>query len=271
MRHEVIQMKQEGTIANGKLYTYFLDNSEELYDGLLRPIVIICPGGGYAMTSDREAELIALQYMAMGCHAAVLRYSVAPVRFPAALLELALSVKYVREHAKEYYVDESKVIVQGFSAGGHLAASLGGFWNTEMLSEMLGADNRWFQPNAQILSYPVITSGKFAHRGSFENLLGEENEELLEKLSLEKQVNEDTPQTFIWHTYPDETVPVENSLLFVQALREHGISAEFHMYSVGRHGIGTGGKLTAGKNNAGLQKECETWMGLAKTWIENMD
>lgn len=270
MIHQVIELKKEGTAANGKLYTYFLDNSKELNDGLLRPTVIICPGGAYRMTSDREAELVALKFMAMGCHALVLRYSVYPAEYPTALLELALAVKYVRERAKEFYVDENKVILCGFSAGGHLAASLGVFWKKRMLSEMLEADSKWLKPNGQILCYPVITSGENAHRESFERLLGDRYEELFENMSLEKQVNEDTPRTFIWHAFDDKTVPVENSILFVQALRKYRISTEFHMYEHGGHGLGTAGKLTYNKYaDNGIQKECETWMELAKMWIEN--
>lgn len=269
MIHKVVDLKHEGTPANGKLYTYFLDNSEELNNGLLRPAVIICPGGGYAMTSDREAELIALKYMAMGCHALVLRYSVAPAKYPAALLELALAMKYVRENAGRYYVDETKIMTCGFSAGGHLAASLGVFWKENMLSEKLEAESRWFQPNGQILCYPVITSGEFAHKGSFENLIGEGQEELRKKMSLEYQVNKDTPRTFIWHAFGDDCVPVENSILFVQALRKCNIPTEFHLYEKGGHGLGTAGKLTCNRDGSKIQKECETWMGLVEMWIEN--
>lgn len=270
MLTQKILLQQEKTAANAYLYTYFLDNSRELDDGLLRPMVIICPGGAYRLTSDREGELLALKFLAMGCHAAVLRYSVAPAKYPTALCELALAVKYVRENAKTYFVDENKIIVQGSSAGGHLAASLGVFWNDGMLADLLGAESRWFQPNAQILSYPVITSGEFAHQESFEMLLGEQKEELKEKMSLETQVNPDTPPTFIWHTYMDQSVPVENALLFVQALRRAGIPAEFHMFSVGRHGLGTAGRLTAGRDGIALQKECECWLSMAEAWIWNL-
>lgn len=271
MIHKIIELKQERTPTDGKLYTYFLDNSKELNDGLLRPTVLICPGGAYRMTSDREAELVALKFMAMGCHALVLRYSVYPAEYPAALFELALAMKYVREHAKEFYVDEEKIIVCGFSAGGHLVASLGVFWNDGMLAKSLGTESRWLKPNGQILCYPVITSGEKAHKESFERLLGTRYEELREKMSLEKQVNQDTPRTFIWHAYDDKVVPVENSILFVIALKKYGIPTEFHMYERGGHGLGTAGKLTYNKYaDNGIQKECETWMELVQMWIENM-
>ena len=233
-------------------------------------MVVICPGGGYAMTSDREGEAIALKCMTMGAHAAVLRYSVAPARFPTALLQLANAVSLIRRHAAEWYVDPQRIVVQGSSAGGHLAACLGVFWKADFLTQALGTPPELRRPNGLMLSYPVITMGQFGHRGSAENLLAEREEELRDFLSLEKQVNDDVPPVFLWHTFTDESVPVENSLLFVQALRAHRISTEFHLYPVGRHGIGTAGPLTAGRDNRGLQMECASWMDLAETWLHGL-
>lgn len=270
MRCEEIKIQAPDSGAEGRLTLYLLDNSEELYDGLLRPMVLICPGGSYAVTSDREAEGIALKFMAMGCHCAVLRYSVAPARYPAALFQAAASIKLIREHAKEWYVDREKVFIQGSSAGGHLAASLGVFWKEPFLWEAMGTTPEMLRPDGQILSYPVITAGAFAHRGSFENLLGNKPAiKELDRMSLEKQVAEDTPRTFIWHTFEDGTVPVENSLLFVKALREKGVSTEFHLFEKGPHGIGTASKLTMSSDGRGVQRECEVWMDLVKVWIEN--
>lgn len=265
MRHE------ELTVGNGgKLYLYLWDNSIELYDGRLRPMIVICPGGGYEMTSDREAEGIAVKFMSMGFHAAVLRYSTAPARYPEALLQLAESVKIIRDNSREWYVDPKRVIVQGSSAGGHLAASLGVFFHRRFLSETLGTEAKTLRPDGLILSYPVITSGRYSHEPSFRNLLGAEFESRKEEMSLEKQVSSHTPPTFLWHTYEDETVPAENSLLFVQALREHGVAAEFHMFPEGCHGLGTAGPLTMSSDGRGIQKDCAVWMNLAETWIHKI-
>lgn len=265
MRHK------ELTVGNGgKLYLYLWDNSQELYDGLLRPMILICPGGGYEMTSDREAEGVAVRFLSMGFHAAVLRYSTAPARYPEALMQLARSVKLVRQNCKEWYIDPNRVIVQGSSAGGHLAASLGVFWKRGFLSETLGTDAGTLRPDGLILSYPVITSGRYSHEPSFRNLLGPEFESRKEEMSLEKQVSKDTPRTFLWHTYEDETVPVENSLLFVQALREYGIVTEFHMYPEGCHGLGTAGSLTMSSDGRGIQEDCAAWMDMAEAWIHKI-
>lgn len=267
MTYNVFDMAVEGSVGNPTLTTYLIDASE----GLLvneRPIIIICPGGGYNHLSVREGELLALQFMAMGCHAAVLRYSVAPAVYPAQLLELAKAVVLIRENAETWHIKKDKVFIQGSSAGGHLAASFGCFWKKELLLQTAAGNSELLRPNGLILSYPVITSGEFAHRGSFEMLLGDRYEELLEEMSLEKQVNEDTPKTFLWHTYEDATVPVENSLLFVQALRKKNIPAEFHLYPKGGHGLGLGNELTCSPSGKEIQPEVTGWISLAKGFID---
>ena len=104
--------------------TYFWQESEELYLGQKRPAIVICPGGAYGMTSDREAEAIAVRFMGMGYHAVVLRYSVAPARYPVALRQLAKTVALLRKNSEKWHIEKDKIIVSGFSAGGHLAASL---------------------------------------------------------------------------------------------------------------------------------------------------
>lgn len=170
MIYKKVEIKVEGYQEIADLYTYILDNSVEMRPNRKRPVIVICPGGGYTMTSDREAEPIAMQYLARGYHAVILRYSVAPARYPLALLQLAKSVAYLREHAEEFHIDTAKIILQGFSAGAHLAASLGVFWKEKFISEVLHTETEMVRPNGMILSYPVISSGKFAHTGSFEAL-----------------------------------------------------------------------------------------------------
>ena len=167
MIHEIDIRIVPGSACSGWLYTYLWDNSIELEDGRLRPLVLLCPGGGYEMTSDREAEAMALKFMTMGCHAAVLRYSVAPARYPEALLQLAQSVRLIRQHAKEWYVMEDAIVVQGSSAGGHLAGCLGVFWDREFLWGRLGCTREEIRPDRLILSYPVISAGNVPMPGVF--------------------------------------------------------------------------------------------------------
>ena len=219
MNYQVLDVKVKDTEETAKLYTYFLDNSREIAPERVRPVIVICPGGGYEWVSEREAEPIALKFVGAGYHAVVLHYSVAPAaHYPTALRQLAWTVAHLREHAAEYHIDPNKVVVAGFSAGGHLAASYGVFWKKKtFLAEELGVDAEQLRPNGLLLSYPVITSGPKAHRGSFTNLLGDRYDELVDEMSLENQVSLDTPKTFLWHTAPDDCVPVENSILFKKA------------------------------------------------------
>lgn len=269
MIHEIIDIRTENSAA--KLYTYILNNSPEIDSNRKRPTIIICPGGGYEFTSDREAEPIAIKMNAMGFNACVLRYSVRPATFPTALLELSIAVALIRKNAEQWHVDKNKIIVAGFSAGGHLAASLGVFWNRSFLSEMLGISNEEIKPNGILLSYPVITSGQFAHKGSFAALLGENYDLLLNEVSLEKQVSEHTPPTFLWHTFTDELVPVENSLMFANSLLKNKVSLEMHIYPKGAHGLSLGTEETKGYDNVlTLQPEVANWIEMAGRWIKGL-
>ncbi|WP_161956077.1 alpha/beta hydrolase [Clostridium tertium] len=232
--------------SNAVISIYIPENSEEININKKRETIIMCPGGGYVMTSDREAEPVALKFVAEGFNVVVLRYSVAPNKFPKALIELAATVDYVRSKSKEWNVDKDKIIVCGFSAGGHLAGSLGVLWDNKILEEALEINKDNIKPNAMILCYPVITSGEFAHKGSFDNLLGENVSEVeREKLSLEKLVSKNTPTTFLWHTFDDGAVPVQNSLFFANSLASNNVPFELHIYPNGVHGLSLCEELTA--------------------------
>ena len=271
MIHKEIPVTINGKETDARLYTYFWSNSEELYDGRKRPCVLICPGGAYRMTSDREAEGVAVKFMDMGCHAAVLRYTTAPSEvFPDAFLEVAACVKMLRENAEKWYIDTEKILIQGSSAGGHLAAMYGTYWNNEKLAEILDTTVEKLRPNGQILSYPVITTGKFRHKDTFRNLLGDLWDEFKGTCSLEWNVSENTPNTFIWHTFTDATVPVENSLMYVQALVKADIPVEFHLFPEGEHGLGTATQLSLGEDGRGVQRQCARWMPLVKAWIDTL-
>ena len=251
---------------------YIPENSEEININKKRETIIICPGGGYEFTSDREAEPIALKFVAQGFNAVVIRYSIAPVRYPTALLELAETVRYVREKEKEWNVDTEKVIVCGFSAGGHLAGSLGVLWNNEIIEKYLDIKNEEVKPNAMILCYPVISSGEFAHKGSFDSLLGEKEAEISrENLSLEKLVSIETPKPFLWHTFDDGTVPVQNSLLFSNALASNKVQFELHIYPSGVHGLGLCEEITAMNGRSEhINSHIASWFNLACQWIKTL-
>jgi len=218
------------------LTAYLLDGNPN--EPETRPAVLVIPGGGYGLVSFREGERVALFYNTAGFHAFILNYCVAPHRHPLPIMNAAKAIELIRENAKEWNIDVDKIAVCGFSAGGHLAASISTMWNDE---EIFGSDekkNSLHKPNATILSYPVITCGEFANKGSFKNLTGSEEEnELWKKLSLECRVDKNTPPAFLWHTYGDAGVPVENSMLYASALRKCDIPFELHIYPDGPHGM----------------------------------
>ena len=253
------------------LTVYALDNFEEFSSNRIRPTIVICPGGGYHFTSKREGEAIAIQMNAAGIQAFVLEYSCAPAEYPIALLQLGKAIKTIREHANEWHVDTNRIVVAGFSAGGHLAAHFSENWAKDWVSERLQTTKEWIRPNGCLLSYPVITAGEYAHRGSMINLLGNQySDEMLEVVSLEKHINQDMPPVFLWHTFTDETVPLENSLLFVQALRKKNISTEFHLYPSGTHGLSLATKETDAGAGYSLSPICEGWIHLATDWIHRL-
>jgi len=265
MYHETISLPTE----KAWFKTYFLDYSPIVKVSACRPVVVVCPGGGYSGLSDREAEPIALAFASHGFHTVVLHYPVAPVRFPTALCALAKTVAWLREHAQAHHLDPSQIYACGFSAGGHLAGSLGAFWNAPFLQELTGCTPAQMQPNGQILCYPVITTGKYGILRCFDNLLGEDaSQEALQLQSLELQVGPHTPPTFLWHTYTDETVNVQNSLLLASALHEANVPLEMHIYSEGNHGLALSNELTMNERGQNVVPCCQGWMDLACSWIK---
>lgn len=266
---EQITIQIQGKPTGAILQTYLMSASDEMLHKTW-PAILLMPGGAYRYTSDREAEPIALRLNGMGFQVAVLRYSCAPTPFPQALLEAASAFALMKDRAAEWNIDAKHILTMGFSAGGHLAASLGIYWNHEMVTDVLQRQD--LQPFAQILCYPVISSGTYAHVESFQNLLQDkaDDETYRTMVSLEQQVHKQVPRTFLWHTVSDPTVPVENSLLFASALLKEGVLCEFHMYDKGMHGLSTAGKLTQRSDGEKLQPECESWMDLLKTWLDSL-
>jgi acetyl esterase/lipase len=230
--------------------------------------VIICPGGGYGgLAYDLEGIDIAKWYNSIGITAFVLKS-----RLPnsssiiqkqlAPLQDVQRAIQYVRFYSEKFQISKNDIGIMGFSAGGHLAATLGTQFNQKITtnSEIDKTDAR---PNFMILMYPVITMNlKFTHQGSRENLLGKNpTKNLVTEFSNELQVTENTPQTFMVHAGDDDLVPVENSLLFYQALRKAGVPAEIHIYPKGGHGFGLGIRKGA----------VESWTERLQDWLRNID
>ena len=208
-----------------------------------RPALIVVPGGGYGMVSRREAEPVAFAFMAKGFQTFILDYAVGGENgypYPEQLIELGVSVDYVKKHADEFSVNPDEIFVVGFSAGGHLTANLAVEYASvpEKAGKPLDA-----KPTAVGLSYPVI-SKIHGHQGSYEYLLygysEEAKEELLKTLNLDQAVSEQTPPAFIWTTAKDKAVPPDNALRYAMALDKFGIDYELHVYPRGQHGTSVG-------------------------------
>ncbi|KFI91845.1 xylan esterase [Bifidobacterium saguini DSM 23967] len=252
---------------------YVIDNSAEVDLHRKRPAVLIIPGGGYEMTSDREAEPIALKFVGAGYNAFVLRYSCKPSVYPTALCEAAEAMRLIRSHASEWHTDPDRIAVAGFSAGGHLAANLATSAGDDD-EQTHGYDPDEVRPNALILGYPVITSGEYAHRGSFDALLGDgrnTDADWLKKLSIEQHIDAKTPPVFLWHTVTDDCVPVENSLELISACKAAKVPVEAHLFPEGGHGLALGTIETAWEANPACVFECvQVWPELAISWMKRL-
>ena len=271
MKHERLELKNYFDFigANGEnpvVETYLPYNMVEMNrQNQKRPCVVVCPGGGYGMCSERESEPIALQFLSEGFNVFVLTYSVAPHRFPTQLREVAATMELIYANAEEWNCDTDKIAIIGFSAGGHLAAHYSTMFDCKEVREVFPESK---SVNASVLAYPVIDADfNNTHQGSFMNLLGhapDKDEE--EYFSCNRQVKETTPPAFIWHTAEDGCVPVVNSISYAKALIEKKVPVELHIYPFGGHGLSTSDRETI-DNVTNIVKYNNIWLDSVKRWL----
>jgi acetyl esterase/lipase len=207
--------------------------------------LVICPGGGYQYLASHEGNDYALWLNQHGVTCFVLKYRLGAhgYRHPAMLNDAARAVRWVRAHADEYKIDTKRVGIMGSSAGGHLAATLLTHFDAGDTNSADAVERQSSRPDLGILCYAVISMGEFAHQGSRENLLGKNpSPDLVKLLSNELQVTPNTPPCFLWTTFEDNTVPMENTLRFAEALRKNHVPFDLHVYQKGGHGMGLGDK-----------------------------
>ena len=224
--------------------------------------VIVCPGGGYSHLAPHEGDPVAEWVNSMGLCAFVLTYRLEPYTYQATISDVLRAVQQVRYNADKYNIDPEKIVVMGFSAGGHLASSAAVHFNDfDIAGEKDEVSLVSPRPDAAVLCYPVISSDKeIAHLPSFERLLGDEyeNEKMRKFFSSEKQIKHDTPPVFLWHTAEDATVNVINSLEFAKGLRNKGIPFELHIFPYGRHGLSLAYDYEDERISE-WTKSCENW------------
>jgi len=207
--------------------------------------IVVCPGGGYGGLAPHEGPDYALFLQQHGIAAFVLKYRLGSqgYRHPSMMLDAQRAIRIVRARAAEWKVDPKRVGIMGSSAGGHLASTAMTHFDAGNPDAADAIDRQSCRPDIGILCYPVITMGANTHAGSKKNLLGDKPEDaLVELLSNEKQVSKHTPPCFLWHTWEDKSVKVENALEFASALQRNGVPFDLHVYQQGRHGIGLADK-----------------------------
>ncbi len=207
--------------------------------------MVICPGGGYVHLAPHEGNDYALWLNQHGVTCFVLKYRLGSSGYhhPAMLNDAARAMRWVRAHADEYKIDPKRVGIMGSSAGGHLAATMLTHFDAGDTNATDAVERQSSRPDLGILCYPVISMGEFTHHGSKDNLLGKNpSAELVQLLSNELQVTGSTPPCFIWTTYEDTAVPIENSLMFAAALQKNHVPFDLHIYQKGGHGMGLADK-----------------------------
>ena len=278
MLHQRVMVPSSGG-TQVPLDVYVPYASREIQADVRRPAIVICPGGGYGFCSEREAEPVALRFLMEGFNTFVVWYRVHRFEgeepFPHTAADWYRASTEHRfpmpQHAQEYRTDPDQIAVMGFSAGGHLAASLGGLWHHADLWEEMGLAPENVKPNGAVLSYPVIVADEDAHRGSFEHLSGgDRNVAHHQQYSVLNWVTENYPPTFLWHTFTDGAVPVNNSLRMAHALSDAGVLTEMHIFPDGVHGLSLCNEQTARPGAEELiVPECQCWPELAARFLKN--
>lgn len=203
--------------------------------------MVICPGGGYAHLAPHEGHDYALWLNQHGVTCFVLKYRLGSsgYHYPAEFEDVTRAMRWTRAHATEYHIDAHRIGIMGSSAGGHLAATLLTHFDAGNSNAADVIERQSSRPDLGILCYAVITMGQFTHQGSKENLLGKNpSPELVKLLSDELQVTTNTPPCFLWTTFEDHTVPMENTMMFAEALRKNHVPFALHVYEKGGHGMG---------------------------------
>ena len=256
--------------GEGYLNCFLHENTPEINLDRTYPAMIVMPGGAYGGRSDREKEVVAIKFYANEYNAFTLDYAIAPAKYPTALIEACMAVAYIRENAKELFVNADNIACIGFSAGGHLCASTGTLFDSDVVLAALKEKANLCRPDAVVLAYPVISKCiEKTHEGTFINLCGDD-EELKRALSIEKCVKLNSAPAFIFHTASDEAVPVENSKVLAKAYENLSIPYKLHIFEKGPHGLSLGTTEVYGEyyfKKLEISSDYVKWVEMATSWL----
>ncbi len=275
MLHETLHLKNIypalTKISNDPtLTTYLPYNQAEMgWQNEKHPAVLVCPGGGYSWCSTREDEPVALKLLSWGYRVFVLNYSCAPCHFPTQLCEVAAAMDLIHTNADMWHIDVSRIVIMGFSAGGHLAGHYSNRYDCPEVRALF-PDSKGVA--VSVLCYPVISAeAAYRHEGTIQNLSGHTQitDADIGNYSLDRLVSEKTPPTFLWHTAEDDVVPVANSILYAKALTQHKIPFDLHIFSHGQHGLSTVDRLTCEELDS-KTKLAAKWLPTLKEWLNVM-
>lgn len=246
---------------------------DKIYN-FVRDGLLVIPGGGYEhVCSDREGEAVAFDFIQKGCAAFVLHYSVGEkALFPRPLIEASKAMKYIKDNATRYGIDPERVFATGFSAGGHLCASLGILWHLKEIYDEVPMEYGYNKPKGIMPIYPVVSAMVPTHGGSFKKILGKDNagEEEKKKYSLELSVDETSSPAFIVHTSDDGSVPVFNALALAKAYADKNMQFELHIYKTGPHGMALSNEITSRGNEGWNNKINSSWTYFAREWMKTI-
>lgn len=240
-----------------------------------RRAIIVFPGGGYRFCSGRESDPVARKFLGEGFSVFVLYYSLCEkAREPRQLIDASMAVEHVRKNAEEYGVDPDKIFVCGFSAGGHLAASIGTLWHTDYAKTSPDMPYGINRPNGMILCYPVINTVKYLENSNEKGKIeyGDPDTDVGALTSqLDLQVKSGlTPPAYIWTTFEDTLVPPENSIHFALAMQKEKIPYELHVYKHGWHGLSLCTPEVDRSGKAQLFADVATWADEAAAWAKEL-
>lgn len=272
MQQDVVYFSDDQRVS---LTSYIQPKCSELPNQTALPAVIIFPGGGYKVLSERESEPVAFSWLAKGYNVFILRYSIQEhAAFPQPMLDAFKAIAHVRKLHQHYNIHPDKIALLGFSAGGHLAASVGTLWNREEYQQLAGIEGQEHKPNALILAYPVITTDwmKLNIEANLKNILREkfDDPKMISTVTCHHNVGPHTPPTFLFHTTEDQSVPASDSLKFANALDEKGVPYELHIFQRGPHGISRANALTDDGTGLKIEPEVQCWGDLCSAWLDRL-